>query len=547
MLQNIFDQRRLNMLLAVPLLVVVILFAVGYGAWTGANGWGRTGAKTEVVTSQDPAAFAQFAEAQRLVRELRANLVAAVATGDGKASRRGLERATAALAASERVARDLSALEEAPRDGAIPQLALTQARLATEGVLPVIAAVTGGNVEGARKVLLERTLARLAAHEDVLQAAFARHHERMIADYRLAQSGSRYAYLIAIVVCALGIAGGAGYVVHVRRRIIGPVTLLGQAMNAMRQEHNFSRRADVHGHPAVAHLTGEFNELIAAIQASLQRVLGEVERVNTAAARAAGAPLQITAGLREQGELAAATAVAIGEMTAGLNLVAENARAATDASLDSSRLSEQSGKTAREAASEMARIADSVNQSAQLIETLSKRSSEISGIVQVIKDIAEQTNLLALNAAIEAARAGEQGRGFAVVADEVRKLAERTAGATTEISAMIEAIQSEIDAAVQNLGAGNERVSLGVKLAEDVAGALATINGGVQSALARISDIAQATGGHGAASTEIAGNIERMVRMAGENADAMSCAAEDAHQVEVAAANLQTEACRYAA
>jgi methyl-accepting chemotaxis protein len=369
----------------------------------------------------------------------------------------------------------------------------------------------------------------------------------MVADYRLSQASPRIAYFIAVLVCVLGFAGAAGYVMHVRRQIIGPVALLRHVMVTMREDHNFSRRARSHGHPAIAQLAGEFNALISAVQASMQRMLGEVSEVNTAAARVAGAPRQISAGLREQGELAAATAAAVGAMATGINQVAENARAATDASLDSSRLSEQSGKTARDAASEMARIADSVNQSAHLIETLSKRSNEISGIVQVIKDIAEQTNLLALNAAIEAARAGEQGRGFAVVADEVRKLAERTAGATTEISAMIDAIQSEIDAAVKNLGAGNERVSLGVKLAEDVAAALATINNGVQSALARISDIAQATGGHGAASTQIAENIECMVRMAEENAAAVAQASEDAQRVEHAAANLQAEASRFTA
>ena len=460
MLQNIVDQRRLNPLLALPVIVVILAAAAGLGTLWGVELPGRVAATS--------AAPAQLAAAEELAREARANLVAAAAATDSDASRRKIEIAMAAL---------------------------------------------------------------------------AQHHERMVEEFKSTQNGAHYAYAAALLVCLLSLAGGTAYVLHVRRRILGPVALLGHVMNTMRQDFSFARRASAHGHPAVANMTGEFNELMAGIQASLLRV----ENVNTVAARVADAPQQIAAGLREQGELAAATAAAVGAMTAGINQVADNARAATEAALDSSRLSEQSGKTAREAAAEMARIADSVNQSAQLIETLSRRSSEISGIVQVIKDIAEQTNLLALNAAIEAARAGEQGRGFAVVADEVRKLAERTAGATTEISAMIEAIQSEINAAVKNLGAGNERVNQGVKLAEDVAGALATINGGVQSALARISDIAQATGGHGAASMQIAGNIERMVRMAGENADAMTRAVEDAREVEQAAAKLQSEAGRYAA
>jgi methyl-accepting chemotaxis protein len=472
MLQNIVDPRRLNPMLVLPVLAAVIAVAVGFATQWSVDGPGRAGAGSEAGVGAAPAALAQTAEAERLARDVRTHLDAAVAATDGTASRRNIELA---------------------------------------------------------------------------MAAFAQHHERMAADYRLAQADSRIAYCIALLACVLGIAGGAGYVLHVRRRIMEPVALLGHVMRVMGEDHNFSRRAGTQGHPAIGRVSGEFNALMSAIQASMQRVLGEASEVNAAATRVAGAPLQIGAGLREQGELAAATAAAVGAMTAGINQVADNARAATDASLDSSRLSEQSGKTARDAAAEMARIADSVNQSAQLIETLSRRSSEISGIVQVIKDIAEQTNLLALNAAIEAARAGEQGRGFAVVADEVRKLAERTAGATTEISAMIEAIQSEINAAVKNLGAGNERVSLGVKLAEDVAGALAAINGGVQSALARISDIAQATGGHGAASTQIAGNIGRMVRMAEENAAAVARAVEDAQRVGQAAAKLQAEAGRFTA
>jgi methyl-accepting chemotaxis protein len=382
---------------------------------------------------------------------------------------------------------------------------------------------------------------------ELAAAAFAQHHERVTAEYRQAQAAARSANLAAILACVLGVAGGVFYALYVRRQVIEPVEILSHMMSVMRQDYNYARRASVRGHPAAVHLCGEFNDLMEGIRLSLQRVLGDAHEVNSVAARVAATPQEMVLGLREQGELAAATAAAVASIATGINEVAGNARAAADASLDSSRLSEASGKTAREAACEMARIADSVNQSAQLIETLSKRSSEISGIVQVIKDIAEQTNLLALNAAIEAARAGEQGRGFAVVADEVRKLAERTAGATTEISAMIEAIQSEINDAVTNLGAGNERVSLGVKLADDVAGALASISGGVASALERISEIAQATGGHAAASAQITGNLERMARMAQDHAGVVARAAEEAQSVGQAAANLQAAAGRFAA
>jgi methyl-accepting chemotaxis protein len=313
-------------------------------------------------------------------------------------------------------------------------------------------------------------------------------------------------------------------------------------MSAMREDRNLSRRARATGHPAVARAAGEFNALAEVLQTSLARVASEAKQVNLVVSRVAAAPQQVAAGLREQGELAAATAAAVGQITAGINQVTAHTQAANDTSLDAARLSEQSEQKARDAVSEMAHVAESVNQSARLIETLSMRSSEVSGIVNVIKDIAEQTNLLALNAAIEAARAGEQGRGFAVVADEVRKLAERTAGATTEISAMIEAIQAEINAAVRNLGAGNEQVNQGVKRAEDVASALSTINAGVQSTLACINDIARATGGHEAASAHVAGSIARIAQMAEQNVAAMLQTAEDVLEVEKMAAKLQTEA-----
>jgi methyl-accepting chemotaxis protein len=191
------------------------------------------------------------------------------------------------------------------------------------------------------------------------------------------------------------------------------------------------------------------------------------------------------------------------------------------------------------------KTADSVGQSMRLIENLSRRSHEISGIVKVIREIAEQTNLLALNAAIEAARAGEQGRGFAVVADEVRKLAERTSASTSEIGAMIESIQAEVSSAVQNLKANNEQVTQGKGLAEEVAAILARINEGARVTMQRIHDINSAASEQNTASTDIARNVERIAQMTEETSAAIGQAASTAQQLENLASRLHGEVAQF--
>jgi methyl-accepting chemotaxis protein len=187
----------------------------------------------------------------------------------------------------------------------------------------------------------------------------------------------------------------------------------------------------------------------------------------------------------------------------------------------------------------MQAIAAVVNESATAITELGKRSDQIGEIIGVINDIADQTNLLALNAAIEAARAGEHGRGFAVVADEVRKLAERTTQATKEVADSIKAIQSETTGAVRKMNAGTEKVQAGVKLAEQAGSVLAGIVEGSGKVASMIQTIAAASEEQSAAAEQISKNVDQINAVTTQAAQGASQAAAAATQLSAKSEQLQ--------
>ncbi|MDE2585333.1 MAG: methyl-accepting chemotaxis protein [Betaproteobacteria bacterium] len=240
-----------------------------------------------------------------------------------------------------------------------------------------------------------------------------------------------------------------------------------------------------------------------------------------------------------QAQSTAATAASIEQMTVSISEVSEIARQTETNSSQTANLAEEGAGLVKNAAREIEIISSTVATSSEQIRLLQQRSLEIGGIANVIKEIADQTNLLALNAAIEAARAGEQGRGFAVVADEVRKLAERTAQATTEISRMIDAIQSETQTAVHAMENAGPQVEKGLELANQATSMLDEIHRQALDSLAKVRDVALATTEQATTATDIAKHVEHIASMAEETNATMQNNADAAQQLESLADQLR--------
>ena len=270
------------------------------------------------------------------------------------------------------------------------------------------------------------------------------------------------------------------------------------------------------------------------------RKLGEnATQLVSAATEIASTSEQMSRGSNDQAQQVAQVSTAVEEMSATIVESSKNAGEATDTSKSASDTATSGGQIVNETIQGMQKIADVVRQSAESIGKLAKSADQIGEIVGVIDDIADQTNLLALNAAIEAARAGEQGRGFAVVADEVRKLAERTGKATGEITEMIKGIQSETEEAVQSMETGVQEVDKGRELADKAGTSLTEIVNMSQRVMDMIQQIATATEEQSTAAEQISKNVENVASVTKETATGAEQAAAAAEQLNKNAESLQ--------
>lgn len=247
----------------------------------------------------------------------------------------------------------------------------------------------------------------------------------------------------------------------------------------------------------------------------------------------------------DQSDQSASAAASVEELTASIELVADNSKVSLNLAQEAGQSARQGETIVGQASVEMQHIAASVNESSLRILSLGEHSTKISTIAGVIKEIADQTNLLALNAAIEAARAGEQGRGFAVVADEVRKLAERTANSTGEITAMIDAIQTETRDAVSAMHLGEERVKSGLGLADEVRKAMHAIGSSSGRVVDAVNSISSTLLQQSSNSAQIASNIEQIAATSEKNAVAISNVAKASESLRGAAHSLQSAVAKF--
>src|SRR3954464_3039319 len=244
---------------------------------------------------------------------------------------------------------------------------------------------------------------------------------------------------------------------------------------------------------ALGNVVDSVNYMLDNFSRVLERVRKAGIDVSTSANDILVSSEQMAAGATQQDQEITNTSSAVEELTVSMKQVSNNAEASAEAARRALDAAEQGNRAVRDTLEGMQRIRASVQATAKKIKSLGDRSLEISEIINVINDITEQTNLLALNAAIEAARAGEAGRGFAVVADEVRKLAEHSRTATKDIAALIKAIQAETNEAVVVMEEGTKEVEVGARLADQAGKALEAISSVVRQSAELVQEISLAS------------------------------------------------------
>ena len=308
----------------------------------------------------------------------------------------------------------------------------------------------------------------------------------------------------------------------VSRSVTGPIKAVVDTIRDIAQgEGDLTRRLPIHGRNEIGELSEWFNTFIGKLHGIINQVAGSSLQLASSSLQLQQATRQMTESIAQLSSQSTSLATAGEEMSATSGDIANNCHHAATNAGGATQKANQGAVVVGQSIDVMNNIAERVQNAAATVDALGVRSEQIGAIIGTIEDIADQTNLLALNAAIEAARAGEQGRGFAVVADEVRALAERTTRATKEIGEMIKAIQKETKDAVTSMEQSVAQVEQGTSHASESGRSLQEILDIINNVTEQISQIATAAEEQTATTREISSNVMNLNDLAKQNDHAL--------------------------
>jgi methyl-accepting chemotaxis protein len=369
-----------------------------------------------------------------------------------------------------------------------------------------------------------------------VQESLSKHAQANIIQADEARKASEKAVVagntLALAFTVLGALLVAGVSFMLIRKIAGDLARVRNAIGQIESSQDFTARIGIRSRDELGVTADAINRLLDKMQDNLKSIAEAAQSVALSSTWLNETADQVAHAAPSQSESASAMAASVEEMTVSIRQVGDRSAEADALSSDSGRLAEEGARVIGQTVRDIRDISEAVNSSASRIHQLEEQTQKISRVVQVIKEVADQTNLLALNAAIEAARAGEQGRGFAVVADEVRKLAERTANSTQEIYSVIGSMRTSASEAVEGMQGAVTRVNMGVERASNASEAIEKIGAASRRVVDMVAEINSAIREQQQASATITQMVARIARMAEDGNAAAQGEADAAHHLD---------------